>query len=356
MAHLLVALTSHGYGHAAQTAPIVNTLRRDRPDLRLTLRTDLPRPFLATRFQGAFDIVPAPGDFGLAMESALAIAFDASAERYARLHTDWDRQVEAEASALQRLKPDLVIANISYLVPAAARAAGIPAITLCSFTWAQIYAHYFSARPEAAGVLAQMHAGYASAGLTLALEPRMPLDDLPGYRPIGMVAKRSTADPRVLRTHLGLATTTRLVSLSLGGIDHALDLGNWPHDRKMHWLVPKAICPRRADMTAQEDLPFSFTDLLASSDAFITKAGYGSFTEAACNGIPTLYVPRPDWPEEPCLLEWMSANGLVRPLSLAALRDGSVRDELDRVWQLPRPAPVTPEGIATAAAIIDPLL
>ena len=34
-----------------------------------------------------------------------------------------------------------------------------------------------------------------------------------------------------------------------------------------------------------------------SADAVFTKVGYGTFAEAACNGVRLLSWPRPDWAE-----------------------------------------------------------
>jgi hypothetical protein len=41
----------------------------------------------------------------------------------------------------------------------------------------------------------------------------------------------------------------------------------------------------------------SFIDVLASSDAVVTKIGYATFVEAACNGVGIVSAPRADWPE-----------------------------------------------------------
>jgi hypothetical protein len=40
VAHLIVDVSGHGYGHAAMTFPILNALRRIRPYLKLTIRCD----------------------------------------------------------------------------------------------------------------------------------------------------------------------------------------------------------------------------------------------------------------------------------------------------------------------------
>lgn len=176
--HLLVALSAHGFGHAAQTAPVVNALRALVPNLRVNVRTDLPKRFLASRFEGEFDLLSGAGDFGMVMESALAVGLERSAQRYAALHTEWDARIAEESAVISRLKPDPVLSNISYLALAGARAARVPGVGLCSFTWAQVYAHYFASRPEAATILEQMDAAYRSADQILALQPGMPFGRL----------------------------------------------------------------------------------------------------------------------------------------------------------------------------------
>ena len=154
--HLVAAISPHGFGHAAQTAPVLNALRARVPDLRLTLRTTVPRDLLAARVRGPWDYEPVASDFGMVMASALDIQVDASADAYARLHDRWEEEVEREAAALAALDPDLVLCNVPYLPLAAAARLGIPAIALCSLNWADVYMHYCGARPAAAAVHAHM--------------------------------------------------------------------------------------------------------------------------------------------------------------------------------------------------------
>lgn len=354
MSHLLVAISSHGYGHAAQTAPVVNALRRRFPDLRVTLRTDLPQSFLMSRFAGALDVIPGGGDFGLVMQSALAIDREASAERYAALHANWDRHVETEAERLSNLKPDLVLSNVSYLALAGASATGIRGIAYCSFTWSLIYEYYFLNRPEAKHVLAQMRAAYRGAQQVLAIEPGMPLD-VDRCHPIGVIAQVRSEARQAVRAYLSVEGK-RLVALSLGGVRSTLDLTRWPRQPDIHWLVPRAIRPTRPDMTAHEELPFNFTELLAAADAFVTKAGYGNFTEAACHGVPVLCVRRNDWPEEPWLVNWLERHGRIKTFAPELLETGDLRSLLEEVWRLPAPPPVIPLGIEAASRQISEFL
>ena len=47
--HLLLAVTAHGYGHLAQSAPVVEALTRRMPGLRVTLQGDIDPAFARHR-------------------------------------------------------------------------------------------------------------------------------------------------------------------------------------------------------------------------------------------------------------------------------------------------------------------
>ena len=49
MPRLLVDISSHGFGHLAQAAPILCELLRKRPEIHLTVRSGLPEAVLRAR-------------------------------------------------------------------------------------------------------------------------------------------------------------------------------------------------------------------------------------------------------------------------------------------------------------------
>ena len=61
-AHLLVCITGHGYGHAAQTVPVLNQLHALLPQLRLTIRSQVPYDYLQERLQLPFEYLREGGD------------------------------------------------------------------------------------------------------------------------------------------------------------------------------------------------------------------------------------------------------------------------------------------------------
>src|SRR3569832_1811318 len=111
-----------------------------------------------------------------------------------------------------------------------------------------------------------------------------------------------------------------------------LDAHSWPSLTGLTWIMPAdEDVEGRDDMIAFEALDLSFVDGLASVDVLLTKPGYGSFAEAACNGVPVLYVPRVDWPEEPYLVRWQRQHRRSRAISQAQLERGDFVEALQLI-------------------------
>ena len=352
MPHLFLDISSHGLGHLAQVAPVVNELATRLPDLKLTLRSAVPLARLHARLQPAFDHVAERSDFGFAMHDAVRIDHETTAALYRDWHADWPSRVAAEAGYLRELRPDLVLTDVAYLPLAGAAQAGIPAVSMCSLNWGDLFAHVFGDEPWAAPIHAEILAAYRSAECFLRLTPAMPMPDLPNARAVPPVAALGRDRRDELRTLLHLREGERVVLVAFGGFDKVLGAERWPVTPGIRWLVPASWSVARPDMTTLESLRMNFTDLLRNVDAVLTKPGYGTFTEAACNGTAVLYVRRDDWPEQECLIDWLHKNARCRELDEGTLASGATRPLLDSLWAQPAPPLPRPDGAAAVAELI----
>ncbi|MGB4066332.1 MAG: hypothetical protein WBK19_21090 [Azonexus sp.] len=344
--HLFVDISSHGFGHLAITAPVLNAIAKITPNFQLTIRSALPAAKLQQRIATPYTLIADATDFGYVMIDATHIDLAASAAAYRQAHQDWPTRIADEARFLTSLKPDLVLTNVSYLPLAGAAIAGIPALSLCSLNWADLFAHYFADQPWAKPIHAEMLAAYRSAQAFLRVTPGMAMAALGNVRPIGPIAA-------IGRHHdLGL-NGDKAILIAMGGVAHRLPVENWPRLPDVRWLVPAEWQCGHPDAIASESFGLGFTDLLCSVDAVITKPGYGTFTEAACNGIPVIYQRRENWPEQDCLIDWLTANGRCFEIGVAELECGQLAAALESVHeQSPSPIPET-DGIAQAARAIS---
>jgi hypothetical protein len=282
------------------------------------------------------------------MHDALRLEVEASLEAHLAFHADWSARVAAEAAALRQDGVDLVLSNVAYLPLAAARAAGLPALALCSLNWLDIFRHYLGERPQAQAILADMQAAYAGATAFLKPEPAMPMTDLPNTRRIAPIAEPGQCRRAELARRLGLREDARVVLMGMGGIGYRLSGLGWAGRGRIHWLVPDDWpSGPRVHRFATTGMPFA--DLLASCDAVVTKPGYGTFVEAAAAAVPVVYLPRPDWPETPWLTRWLHRHARAAQIDETALEAGWAEAALAQLWALPAPPPVRSDGAEAAA-------
>lgn len=332
-----------------QSCLVLNALQQHQPAQQLTLYTRVNPAFLRSRLDRPFAQISVATDFGMLMQSAVDIDVAASHQRYQQTHQNWSQQLADTAKQLEQLKPDLIFADVPYLLLAAAKLAQIPAVALCSLNWADIYWHYCQTYPQAKAIHQQILNAYQSANAFLQPRPHMPMLDLDNRQSIGVLARLGKAQRQNILQQLALPGDTRLILVGLGGIDMHLPVQNWPLLANTHWLVPPTWQTQRSDMQAFDSLGVEFIDLLSSCDLLLTKPGYGSFTEAACNGIPVLYLEREDWPETPYLTQWLHQHAAALSVSRRQLETGDLQASIEQVLALPRPPRPLPSGAEEAA-------
>jgi hypothetical protein len=343
--HLVVSISGHGFGHVAQSAPILNLLHEGMPQLQLTVRSPVPPGHLRSRIHAPFTHLQSHGDIGMVMSSALDVRVEESRAAYRAFHTDWDARVADEARLLRELGADMVFSNVGYLALAGAQRAGIANAALCSLNWFDIYRHYTGDDD----IAAQIHDCYGKADAFLRTTPGMTMGTLPNLVPVAPIAAVGNDRRDELDRRLKLSKEEKLVLVSMGGIASRLPIERWPRIDGVRWLVQGSWQVDHPDAVVLESLPLNFGDLLASCDALLSKPGYGSFVESACSGTPVLYIDRPDWPEAPALVAWLQRHGACREVSREQLEHGAIEEPLFELWSSPVPAAPDPTGAAQAA-------
>ena len=270
------------------------------------------------------------------------------------LRTDWDEKVAREAETLQQIAPDLLLANVPYLPLAGAKRANIPAVGLCSLNWADILEGYVGSDEKMAPVLAQMRRAYQEANAFVACEPCMPMPDLQNKILVGPIARIGTSRRAEILQQFDLPQHAKLILVAPGGLPMELPVDHWPVRENIYWLVQSNWQVSGPHIISLNQLSFTFIDVLASADLLVGKPGYGSVSEAVCNGIPFLYLKRGDWPEEPYLLEWLHQQGVGCSVERAAFYAGDFLAEIE-VLTRSRPKKIQPLGVAQAVKALEEL-
>jgi hypothetical protein len=238
---------------------------------------------------------------------------------------------------------------------AAASRADLPAIAFSSLNWADLFRAYCGDHPRAGLIHAEILAAYTKARVFLMATPHMPMADLPNRRSIGVLAAKGANRRADIRHRLGFSSETRIVLVTLGGIAGGRPTGVLPRLPSVHWILGENEAPNtvsRPDLTALKDVGLGFLDVLASSDAVVSKTGYGTFTQIATAGTRALYVARPDWPESPYLESWIQTQATAAPLDRQSLGTGAFGDALLDLLARPTKPPIEPRGAEEALAIL----
>ena len=337
---LVCAISHHGLGHLAQTAPVLEAIQTYRPDTEWLIWSGLSRPMLETKLDIPFRHRHEATDIGLVMQDAVRVDIAGSLNALAAFHRNWQVRVEQEARWLGKESIQGMLSNVGYLPLAAGTKAGLPSIGFCSLNWLDIGQHYLAGAENARSMFDQMHQAYLHSDLFLKLLPALPMDWLHGAQEAPAVAALGCNRREELTKNLGLDGAKKLVIVGLGGVDYQ-PRAPLAALNDIHWLVPDTWpVDARKDISPFTRAEIPFRDVLASSNALVTKVGYGSFVEAAGLGLPVIYIDRPDWPETPYLAPWLKAHGRAIDIQEDALFTLEIGEHLRELWEMP--SPLTP--------------
>lgn len=356
---LWCSISGHGFGHAAQVAPVLNALGRLVPDLRVVLRTTVPESFFRTRLTIPYDYRPAQQDIGCLQRGPLHIDVPGTWQALTALHATWDTRVEAEAELMTALSPALCLSDISYLAFAAAHRAGIPSLALASLAWDEIMERYVEigqpAQESHEHIIAHMRRCYGHAAGLIRVAPAMPLRAFPAPHNVGAIVEPIQAETQRLRALIHAQADEQIVLVGFGGISlTSLPYAQMEQMEGYRFLVDGDLPQAFTRLHSVQHLGLRFMTLLASCDLVMTKPGYSTVVEAVDKRKPILYVRRYTFGDEQSIVDYLHEHGRGAELSLADFERGAWRPALDQLTRdlkaNPHPAPPA-TGTEAAAAI-----
>jgi hypothetical protein len=331
-------------------------LWEERPDLKLTVCGALPRNIVEDRLDRPFDYRCVELDPVLQMFSAWEVDVPASQRVYRAFHDNRDAGMQQDMDLLRAFSPDLILADIPWRILSAAAQLGIASIGMCSLNWAAIYAAYCRGDSKDRNMTDEIMSAYQSAQVFLTPEPSIPMPQLDNTQAIGPIARQGTRQKTSICAQSGLLKNTKLVLVALGGITTEMPLEHWPRIDNTVWLFSSELRLQRDDFLDVHSLGLPFIEVLASADAVLTKPGYGTYTEAVCNGVPVLTIERPDWPETAVLNRWVQQHGHIEVMTREQFYAGAFVSQVKALLAMSSRPGIEPAGVMQAADYIQSLL
>jgi hypothetical protein len=352
---LAVYVTSHGFGHLNRTAAVLNRVPalvpvtiRSHPNLFDHWRERLRRPAELEAHVSDVGAVNPPGDSN-------ATDGPATLELAARFHAKAMARLDEEARRLEDQGTAAVLCDAPAVPLLAARRAGVPGFLMANFTWADIYAPYArAAGGEALRLVAHLRWAYRQASLTFRVEPALRMSWLSPVMSAGMVVNPGRDRRAELCRLLGLKKPCKLVYFYVGRYGQS-DL-DWSRLERFAVMGIHFLSYHPAPVNALRNLhvvpsaDWPGCDLIASSDAIIAKAGYGTACEAMASGTPMLYPPRRGFSEFRALDRTLRAWRGGFPISSREFRALRLEHALERALHTdPGPPPLATGGATRIA-------
>ena len=350
------AISAHGFGHAAQVVPVLNTLGRRIPGLRTILRTSVPASFFQRRLAIPWELSPSQQDIGCVQQGPLTIDAEATWREHSRFHATWEDRVQAEVDAMRKARPNLILADTPYLAIAAGATAGLPTVGLVSFTWDLVLSG-LSAPPDIDGetLIRAMRHAYDRADLALRIRPSPAMAIFKQLIDIGPISEPALSARDALSALLDLSPREQTVLIGFGGIPLAsLPTADLDSLNGYRFLFDGPVPPNSTKFVSIRSLPFSFKTLLASVDIIMSKPGYGTLVEAVTLRTPLVYVRRYNFADEQPLVDYLHQYGRGVELAGADFAAGRWEPALRAVGDLPAPSipPPTASGAGDAADVL----
>lgn len=353
--HLAYYITAHGYGHGVRSCDILAALLARHPGVRVTVTTDLPESFLRSRLQNAdghLTVRPGAFDVGMVQKDSIRVDVAATLNAAMELVAQRPKLVRREAEFLREAKVDLVVADIPSIPIEAATAVGRPAVAVGNFSWDWIYSPFVTRDQRWCQVIDLFEEGYRQARLLLKLPFSPPMSIFATHVDIPLLAKPGRNRRQELAAATGADAAKRWVLLSFTTLDwRPSALRKIEALRAFEFFVVKPLdWPDRHGIHAVDRERVSFSDVLASVDAVVTKPGYGILSDCVANAKPMIYAEREDFIEYPLLERELKRYLRHVHIPAADLYAGRLAAALAALDAAPSPPDVLPRGGAELAA------
>ncbi len=136
---LYIAITSHGFGHAARVCSVAAMIKKLCPEILLIVATTVPRWLPESYIQADFIYRPKTFDVGVVQSDSLKMDKAATLEKMQQIRAMAKSIIASEANFLKTNRVGLVLADIPALAAPIAKAAGLECWMMSNFGWDFIY-------------------------------------------------------------------------------------------------------------------------------------------------------------------------------------------------------------------------
>ena len=301
--------------------------------------SQLPRGFISNQVGSARNQIRAHSfDVGMVQLDSIRVDIDATLVRIGDIGRRRVELVKQESKFLSENEISVVVADIPGIPIEAAARVGIPSVAVGNFGWDWIYSEFRARDSRWDTVIDMFREQYAQTGLLLRLPFCEEMKAFPSIEDIPLVATAGTSRRSELAAITGCDETKKWYLLSfttLDWSDETLSRVERIQDCEFITVLPLEWHRRNIHAISREQMTFS--DVIASADAVISKPGFGILSDCIVNRKPLIYADRSDFREYPILEASIRKYMKYEHIPTGKLYTGDLRESLDTIWLRPEP-------------------
>lgn len=303
---ILYYITDHGLGHTTRSVAIIRELLKE--GIEVTIRNsnvnylNKSLPDVKT-ISGITDVGPVIEKNGISIDKKKTLK--KIGKWIDSIHTISDN----EHDLISKIKPDLILSDISAMPFFAAHRAQINSVAISNFSWVDVLKGFPSTQIEL------LEEAYDLATLAIQLPLGLQMKPFRNKKQVGLVCKKPTNSRKFIREKLGLKDSDICVFINLGSYFtirpkiannvKIISTGAHVYSDNVMYIEPW----------------IEGQDLISASDLVLSKCGYGIISECLTNGIPFLYISDNDHLEQKAISDELNKIGLQNRILESNLND-----------------------------------
>jgi hypothetical protein len=274
-----IAITDHGFGHAARTASIAGQLQRLLPAVKLILVTTAPRWLLECYIDGDFIYRQRGFDVGVVQADSLKMDLDATLSKWHQIINHQAEIIAEEVAFCQEHQVNLVFADAPPLATLIAKQLGVPCWMSGNFGWDFIYRDWGGEFRSIAEWISDCY-GHCDRLFRVPLHEAM--DRFPIIEDVGLTGGDPKYSLDTLREKFKLIQPKeRTILLTFGGLSlDAIPYQNIKHFPDYQFITLDRQAPDLPNLVKALDRAVRPVDFMPLCDRVVSKPGYSTYSEA----------------------------------------------------------------------------
>ena len=331
-------ISSHGFGHAARAAAVMQAIAEYDPSVQFEIFTAVPSWFFQDSLSTPFNYHHLLTDFGLAQKTPFESDLGDTLRNLDAFYPIAQTRLADISKTIRQLECRLIICDIAPMGLLVAEDVGIPSVLVENFTWDWIYQQYAAVDKNINKHINYLKPIFESADYHIQTEP------ICSRKSPDLVTAPVSRKPKMsrnqIRQRLGLLTDGNVVLITTGGIPQSYDFfRKLDRLREIKFVMPGAgpeikihgnliILPHQSD--------FYHPDLAHAADAVIGKVGYSTLAEVYHAGVPFGYVARSNYNESGPLVNFIKQQMSGLAVAESEFHDGSWISKIRELLAFPR--------------------